>query len=139
MIGKGTLGDGISARWWVAFCDTDTPYWYKLFVKRGFRHCYAIAEVGQDVFWIETQPHRIALGITINAYPWQIIRDALVLGHTVLYVGKPDAPTQRTWSHSPFLTCASVIAYAMGIDSRALTPYALFRDLKRRFGAELIG
>jgi hypothetical protein len=101
-----------------------------------FRHCLAVTTFGPCTFMIDPLYHCVEYGFT-NEAP---LIDALVklrtLGHEILYLDcNPDftRPPRR----SPFMTCATLLAYTCGIPSRAVTPDGLYRDILKLGGEKL--
>lgn len=58
-------------------------------------------------------------------------------GHDIVHLEgwAPDA--ERAPRRSPFMTCASLIAYTCGIPTRAITPDGLYRQLIKMGGKVL--
>lgn len=133
-------------RWWVFFLPMDRKHWrwwwYGLVprFRPPFQHCYAACEVTANVI-MYMDPQNNGLNTTLMCgRPADHIRFVQRRGGRVLYVERPDwheeldnsdLRLRRGWT----ITCASVIAYQMALDTRAQTPLTLFRVLLHRYGA----
>lgn len=121
--------------WFFAFTPkTDRP-WLKPLPLR-FRHCLAVTTFGPCTFVIDPLWRNVEYGFT-NEEP---LADALVklhrLGHELLFLEwSPDQV--RAPKRSPFMTCATLLAYTTGVPSRALTPDGLYRDIINLGGEKL--
>lgn len=134
-------------KWWVFFTGTlvHQRRWYKLWpsYRMPFQHCYAACEVAPEIIlFIDPQVNGIVRSFVVGR-PKAHIDTVLRLGGKVLFVEFPaDRPdldhTRGRNRRAPFLTCASAIAYELGLDTRALTPKGLHRVLLDRYGAEEI-
>lgn len=131
-------------KWWIFFTDTSQHRnrWYHLIpsYKPPFRHVYAACEVANNIImFIDPQMNGCAISI-VTGRPTEHIRYVLMAGGRVLYCEMPDwhehlddltLRFKRGWT----ITCASVIAYHMALDTRAQTPKGLFNLLRREHGA----
>lgn len=106
------------------------------FLPMTYRHCLAVTTFGPCTFVIDPLWRNVEYGFT-NEAP---LVDALVklrhLGHDILFLEwEPDQ--ERAPRRSPFMTCASLIAYTCGIPSLAVTPDGLYRDIIKLGGEKL--
>ena len=124
---------GMPATWYVAFYGFDSRAWWEAFTPKGFRHvlafgyvpstdCWLIYDVTLKQTWVRTLRPRDFDG-WIGALPdgRRIVK---------FTPGEPESPALRLgfW-------CTRAVAHALGVKSRALRPYALWRELIAR-GAE---
>lgn len=131
-------------RWWVVFCEAKIHrhWWYKLVpsYKPPFQHAYAICEVSDNMqLYIDPQINGIVTSLIVGR-PADHIRYVIKTGGKVLFVERPDWREEmddvelryrRGWT----MTCASVIAYQLGLDTRAVTPKGLYDYLLREHAA----
>lgn len=131
-------------KWWVFFTGTatDGAWWYRLNpVYCGpFKHCYACCEITDSFhMWIDPEHN----GLTIELMRGDPAEHAAVVhraGGRVLTVEfalpRYDLMKRERFNRRGLIiTCASVIGYALGLDSRAITPRGLWRDLVTRYRA----
>ncbi len=133
-------------RWWVFFVPMERQHWYRPWYwlipgyQAPFHHCYAACEAGDNVVtYMDPQNNGLQFSVFLGR-PKQHIDLILRKGGRVLYVERPDwneefangdARYRRGWT----ITCASVIAYAMALDTRVQTPRGLYDLLLRDYGA----
>lgn len=133
-----------SKRWWVFFTKSELHrwWWYHLIpsYRPPFQHVYACCEVTNNVMMFIDPQNNGGIISLMTSRPDQHIKFALKTGGRVLYLERPDwhevlaDPTlryRRGWT----ITCASVIAYFMALDTRVQTPKAFYELLLRDFGA----
>ncbi|MCW9040841.1 MAG: hypothetical protein OQJ76_10155 [Rhodospirillales bacterium] len=117
----------------IVFTD-NTDIWWLRFLKRGFRHCFALVRVGgmEDGQWVVIDPlsHRMEIG-AIPARPdfdpaaWYRARGHVVAVAPILPGPRRPAP----WG--PF-TCVEAIKRLVGItDRRVVTPWGLWNKYKK--------
>lgn len=125
-------------RWWVAFSD-GLPRWWKPLLREGYGHCRAWCEVLPGVC-IELNPAAPALEIKLyTSPPYDLVRSAVMAGETVVTIEteSPYERARRLARINRFLTCASVIAYGINIDSWAITPWQLYRRVIKAGGVTI--
>lgn len=129
-------------RWWVVFCDGDVgrPHWWDAFTRPGFRHCYAFRCLAPDVTMvIAPMVHRIEQGL-VGRMPAALIELAKSGGSRVLVVERVvseyDPARDGLVPRGPVITCATVLAYLIGVPfAWRFTPWQLWKQLLRH-GAE---
>jgi len=139
--------DGIPLPHLVVFCDPEPIppniqlgwrerlVWWALhaFLRPGFRHCMVLQPftLGQSGGWLHVNP--LSNGIDISICPARAAEAVL----EQVRQGKGFA----VWTHpvretrvlgGDLLTCVSVVKAVLGLRCRALTPYGLYRHLKRQ-------
>ena len=133
-------------RWWVFFVPMEREHWYRDWYwaipgfRAPFQHVYAGVEAGDNLItYIDPQNNGLQFSVVLGR-PADHIQLVLRRGGRVLYVERPDwheefgrgrVRYRRGWT----ITCASVIAYSMALDTRAVTPRGLYDLLLRRYGA----
>lgn len=121
--------------WFFAFTPKTERPWLKRFPFR-FRHCFALTVLGPCTFMIDPLYRQVEYGLTNEIPINQALGELRAKGYVILhleYEADPKAFPRR----SPFMTCASLIAYACGIPSLAFTPDGLYRDIIK-LGGELL-
>ena len=131
-------------KWWVFFTKTDLHrwWWYKLIpsYRPPFQHVYAACEVTDRlILFIDPQNNGAIVSLMMGR-PADHIKFALKTGGRVLYVERPDwhdelADRSLRYRRGWTITCASVIAYFMALDTRVQTPKGFYELLLRDFGA----
>lgn len=127
----------LQARWWVGFTNNaQLDHWWQLLCRDGFRHCFAFRALTDDVL-ILVNPliHRID-NRSFLMRPNELIAIEKAAGARIATIElrvSPANPPRR----GHLMTCASICAYSMGLDTRAITPYGLFREIMAKGGREL--
>ena len=131
-------------KWWVFFQPSTRPrrWWYRLIpgYSGPFQHCFAACEVSENtILLMDPKVNGMWRGFILGR-PAEHIRFAKKAGMRVLFIefeqGRPDMfLTNKINNRGLALTCASIIAYELGLSSWAVTPKGLFRVLTRRYGA----
>lgn len=124
------------ARWWVGFTDGQGDAWYQWMTRPGFRHCFAFRALASEVILlVNPLLHRVDTR-SFWMRPDVMIAQEQAAGARIVTIElqptKADPPRR-----GPILTCASVCAYSMGMDTRAITPYGLYRAILAHGGREL--
>lgn len=124
------------ADWFFAFREKSPLPWLDIIPGLRFRHCLAVTMFGPCTFMIDPLYHHVEYGFTNEAPLVDTLVKLRSLGFEILHLDwKPD--TTRRPRRSPFMTCASLIAYTCGIPSRAVTPDGLYRDIVKLGGEKL--
>ncbi len=110
--------------------------------SEGFRHCFAfkIIHSGQLLFLEPARERLVVVAAGGNAYAWNKAfaeRGARIVTVERSFPIYPKA-TSRTPRMGPLLTCASIIAYELGIEGWIVTPKQLYIRLIRDHGGEEI-
>lgn len=131
-------------KWWVFFVKTDwhRNWWYHLFprYRAPFQHVYAACEVTNNIImYLDPQMNGAAVSL-MNGRPKDHIRFVLRSGGRVLYLERPDWHDEMTSRDLKYrrgwtITCASFIAYHMGLDTRVQSPWGFYDLLLRDYGA----
>lgn len=132
---------GPPERWWVVFTDAMTWRWWSRFTRPRARHVFVVRIVGPDlVLGIEPLFSR-ALVRVFDEDMVELLDRYLDLGHDVLVYetgrgvpvyesGQGEYSARRLLQlRSPILTCASFIAYTLGLNGWIVTPQSLKRAL----------
>lgn len=110
--------------------------------SEGFRHCFAFKVIhsGQLLFVEPTRERMVIVASGGWAHSWlKAFHDRgariVVVERAFKVYPKIDARTPR---YGPLLTCASIIAYELGIEGWIVTPKQLYTRLIRDHGGEEI-
>jgi hypothetical protein len=127
--------------WYLAFEDCNTLWWHR-FLKPGYRHCWAfkaqvIMEDPPRAEWLLFDP--MLTGLDVRLVPKESAVGWLALGINgdlrILRV-----PEQRVLLARPrfFVSCAGALAALVGYSKTPLTPWGLYRRLRRLPGVEVV-
>lgn len=129
-------------RWWLIFTPPVEAGWWRIFVKPGFGHVYAFRQPQSGIL-IALNPlvHRVENAIVLER-AWDMIIRAKENGHRVLVYERHtrvyNAQLDVRVGRGLVITCASTLAYVMGINfSWRCTPYQLYRAALRAGAEEL--
>lgn len=118
--------------WLVFFGEAEGAWWTRL-LKPGFRHVCAAAWYADRRHWVYFDPAMPGTSIRLLTEDEWNGPFATLLASTriVRFKGRYDRrrPPARWW-------CVGAIKSLLGIESRAFTPYQLYRDLLRQGGEE---
>lgn len=125
-----------STFWIVGFVDCPLPWWYRIFCRRYFRHCFALRYNERYGLWIFME--WTARGMFVEEYhgPYvdMILEEAAQRGTLVSYKAEPMDQISVPWQP---LYCVSWLKHLLNIPGFAITPYQLFCELRKR-GGEVI-
>lgn len=122
--------------WFFAFTEKTSRPWLARLPGLRFRHCLAVTTFGPCTFMVDPLYHNVEYGFTNEAPLVDCLVKLRTIGHEILHLHwKPD--TARPPVRSPFMTCATLLAYTCGIPSRAVTPDGLYRDIIKLGGERL--
>jgi hypothetical protein len=112
------------------------PAWWARPLRPGWRHCLAACPDGQGSQLVE----HIGSHLVARHVPQPIGALAVELQEslTAMVLLVPPLATPKGASWRPFMTCVEAVKAAIGLRAWwVLTPYALFRHL-RRLGAHVV-
>jgi hypothetical protein len=113
--------------WIVFFGDTPRRAWWANFLRPGFRHIAAVSWYPETERWVYFDPalRGTVIGVfTADQAPAmfdQLLARSTVVLRVASRHGRGAAPA--------FPWCVGAVKSLLGVRSRALTPYALYRDL----------
>lgn len=123
--------------WLVAFTDdprSPRPWWDRLFCRPGFRHVEAWGWDADADRWVI---YSVFTGETcVTVLPDGPVADATIGGicavssHVLRF--EPPAEPERGPMIRLGFWCVPAVAHLLGVRSRALVPFQLYRDLLRR-------
>lgn len=130
-------------RWWLVFTPPIEPVgWWRVFLRPGFGHVYGF-RMPQDGLLLALNPcvHRVENAVVFER-ACDVIERARGMGHRVLVyerlVREYDRAVDRRVGRGAFLTCASVLAYTLGLDfSWRSTPWQLWKAALKAGATEL--
>ena len=114
---------------YVVFQDETSLWWLRL-LKPGFRHCYILAQVGQN-YWLELNPASNFFFFTVHRFGsgYDYLAALENNGCRIVPAEVEMVP------HRPlplfFFNCVEFVKHALGINNRLIiTPYQLWKYLK---------
>lgn len=122
--------------WFFCFTEKTARPWLARIPFMRFRHCLAVTTFGPCTFMIDPLFHHVEYGFTNEAPLIETLVKLRGLGYEIVHLNHAPDLT-RLPRRSPFLTCATLLAYTCGIPSLAVTPDGLFRDLINLGGEKL--
>jgi hypothetical protein len=123
-------------RWWVFFGDAVDLGWVKPFTRQGWRHCFAMTTLATDVPLV-INPTRLVMEVSMpltETYAAVNLFKAHGYRCLVVTVDKPDYNLAK---HCIINSCATVVAYSLGISTWAFTPRQLWRHLLKNGAVEV--
>lgn len=120
-------------RWWVCF-SPECYGWWKQWIKPGFGHAFCFTEVAPDMTVI-INPLHAGLEVHIEPLPaWRVVKAMQESGHKVVTVeGRFEYGLAKRFY---WQSCATIVAYAVGLPARVFTPYQLFKQLVGKFNGK---
>lgn len=123
-------------RYYFFFSNSRTSWISRLF-KRGYQHVELVGEIGDFVFHTNPRWGRVDYAITNDFTLASVIEQLTDRGHTaVMYRCETPDPEARIM-RGPIITCATYLAYTVGIPFGGVTPHQLYKTLKARGGVDL--
>lgn len=128
-------------RWWVVFRDAigaNERTWWHAFTSPGFRHCFAFCELtpGQ-VLLVDPTRRGVRIDL-VGQRPDHLVRKCREAGFRVLVAKvSQDHHTPALIRRGLGVTCASFLAYLLGLDGRPLNPRQLWKLLKANGARDL--
>lgn len=120
--------------WWVVFTDEAKPSFFNRFLTRGFRHCWCFTQI-RPYMVLVVNPCLDHCQILLNeCWPYDMLREVagrdpltrvLAFDQFSVYPPLASRVTRRGFP----VSCASYLAYTLGIDATVQTPYGLYRHL----------
>jgi hypothetical protein len=127
-------------RWWVVFhpnLSDKLKWWQRIWPG----HCFALRQVGpEDTLFINPRD-LVCLVEILHGTPAHYLKQYRARGWKVLVVELEVSDYPPPPGIPPlglFTTCATVVAYCLGISTRIALPSTLYRTLIRRHRAEEI-
>lgn len=122
-------------RWLIFFSEGDAPAWWKCWFARGFRHVCAMAWFADQERWVYFNPGWRSTGIVVGRAAELDALHADLMARATAVLAFPSSEG-RSFAPPTFF-CVGAIKALLGLRSRALCPFGLYRDLLRR-GAEVV-
>lgn len=124
-------------RYYFSFSNSSTSWISRLF-KRGFQHVEVITELdGGMVMHINPRWGRVDHGLTNEIPLHQIIAELKRLGHNVVMYRCHEPDPRARIPRGLLVTCATYLAYTIGLPFKGVTPYQLYKTLKSRGGEDV--
>jgi hypothetical protein len=124
-------------RYYFFFSNSQTHPISRLF-KNGYQHVEMLTELENgQVMHLNPRWGRVDLGLTNEHTLAQVIHRLRALGHTAVMYRCPEPDPRAKISRGWAITCATYLAYTIGLPFRGVTPYQLYKTLKSRGGEDL--
>lgn len=116
---------------YVIFVDNVSLWWLRI-LKEGFRHCYMLLKLRDDMGWLELNPYSNQLVIKFydvedsSDYILQLQKDQnlKICSIDITYAPLKCAPLN-------FFSCVEMVKRVLGIHSFfTITPYQLYKKIK---------
>lgn len=138
----------------MVFCDAErVPWWMKPFVRPGFEHCFALAQVGPVVCVVEQvnyailqhtywQTLQLPEGAEVALYGCLDVEELAAKwaaeGYMVVRFRSRFSSTHRVWTPCNLLpSCVSLCKNLLGVKAWAQTPLQLYRWLLAQGGEQV--
>ena len=120
--------------WWVVFRPAKSRI-LRALTKTGFGHCYVFTRMNDVVLGIDPMMGTVNHIITNSNFA-DMLAAQKECGYRVVVIHHQAEP-ESFRMRPPLMTCASYIAYTIGIGFFGTTPYGLYKKLMK-MGAEEI-
>jgi hypothetical protein len=120
--------------WWIVFKEIPHPIVKKL-LRPGHQHVFAVCRMGNLVLAVDPLLGAVNHILT-EADLAEILAEQKALGATVLHFRHLPQSERFIW-RGPVMTCASYVAYTIGISFFGVTAWQLYKRLIK-LGAEKI-
>jgi len=113
----------VDITYYIVFTDINVePHWVHRFIRKGFKHCFCFYEIEGERFCLNTTTANINYHLGVDA--------AFFKNSTVLkFKYKFDFNNKIFYFWNMLPTCVSITKMVLGIRSRAITPYQLYKYL----------
>jgi hypothetical protein len=131
-----------SVQWFVVFQNMEKPeygapkkekliYWFIKKLRPGFQHVCAFREAAEFQGWLKIDSYSCGIAIEEITDPFFLeeLEGRVNLG--LASVVPVFSSTSDVFMPRAFLTCVSVVKHLLGVKSWAVTPFGLFKFLKR--------
>lgn len=123
------------AEWYVAFSDRgrgEARRWWHLFTRAGFGHCCAFGYVRATKVWVlvDWTAEGLAVLTLRDETADALIVESVNRGRVLAVRQGGDFPAHGL--RLPVLYCVPMVKHLVGLRSRAVTPWQLFCELRRR-------
>lgn len=121
---------------WLVFFSEGRGGWWDVFLRKGFRHVCAVTLVWDLRAWVIYDPRRERTELVLIPEGPEAHEELskLLASATAVLRMKPQA---ERGMGVPLFGCVAAVKGLLGIRSRALGPYGLYRHLLDR-GAEIV-
>lgn len=126
-----TSNSSPTVTWWVVFKNADEP-WINGVCRDGFGHCLMFTRMHNLTMMIE--PHLgVVNHVLTDANIAELLAEQKAAGNTVVFFRHAPQP-MKMLVRTPMITCASYLAYTMGLPFFGVTPHQLYKKLIKRGG-----
>ena len=121
---------------WIVFCDS--PDWKNKILKKNFRHVYILTKDQFNWFMIDPDWRYLNVKILPFRANYNVPKTILNKETTILHIKHQECTKKHLLCVAKLFTCVEIVKYTLGISMFALTPYSLFKKLKRLENGKLI-
>ncbi len=117
-----------SKRFWVVFKDAERRNWIARWLRPGFGHVFVLHEVLPNVMLMVDGGETVLNVLVAENCAWNWIKTSRLAGYRVVVVETTvrEGGYFRGW---PIWSCVAVAARAIGMNTWAVTPWQLYRQL----------
>lgn len=120
------------------FFSNSRTHWISRVFKPGFQHVEMVTELENgQVMHLNPRWGRVDLGLTMDHSLAAVIAELKRLGHRCVMYRCPEPDPRARIARGPIITCATYLAYTIGLPFRGVTPYQLYKTLKSRGGEDV--
>lgn len=128
---KSSNFNEVGVSWWFVFKDIEGR-WFNKFLKKGFQHCFAVTRMNNLVLGVEPLMGAVNMIVTDDQFVEMLARYKME-GYTVVHFR--IAPNSTKFKmRGPILTCASYLAYTIGLPFYGVTAHQLYKKLMKLGG-----
>jgi hypothetical protein len=120
--------------WWIVFKDVPHPV-IKRVLRPGKQHVFAVTRMHNLTLAIDPLLGAVNHILT-DADLAEILAEHKQAGHTVVHFRHAPESRRFVW-RGPVITCASYVAYTIGIGFFGVTAWQLYRKLMAMGGEEI--
>lgn len=121
--------------WYIVFTDYDVaPHPIHRLLQKPFLHCYCFRQIGDHIFFSNPTTSNIDTKVYQQVDAEELSQEILRKPNTKILKFKYRFDIKNKmfniWNMAP--TCVSVVKMFLGVRSRAVTPYQLYKHLLKR-------
>ena len=124
-------------RYYFFFSNSRTHPISRLF-RDGYQHVEMVTELDNgQIMHINPRWGRVDYGLTQEYTLAQVIAMQKQLGRTAVMYRCPEPDPRARIARGWAITCATYLAYSIGVPFSGVTPYQLYKTLKSRGGEDV--
>lgn len=125
--------------WYVVFTDYQVENrWLKYFFKSPFLHCYCFRQIGDSVFYTNCNEVYTETWVYESLSVMSLVKYLLQKPNTrILKYRFVDNKIKMFNVYNMFPTCVTNVKTFLGVYSKAITPYQLYKSLLAKGAIEI--